>query len=135
MARFFAESFERRTGAPLQVVSGDPRTAALVATRRAEPPQRLSLCHPEPLALGDGRYIKSKGAIVVWPTTDTSGTPPAAIKERFPDLVPEVPRAFERAVQGRLPLVRIGWGLIRPQADDKRQTTQDKSPRRTRSPA
>jgi hypothetical protein len=26
-----------------------------------------------------------------------------------------VPRAFERSVQGRLPLIRIGWGLIRPQ--------------------
>jgi hypothetical protein len=28
-----------------------------------------------------------------------------------------VPRAFERGVQGRLPLLRIGWGVIRPQAD------------------
>src|SRR5262249_7258556 len=54
--------------------------------------------------------IRSKGAIVVWPTADTAGTPPAEIKERFPDLVPEVPRAFEREVQGRLPLLRIGWG-------------------------
>ena len=31
MGRFFAESFERRTGHPLAVVSGDARTAALVA--------------------------------------------------------------------------------------------------------
>jgi hypothetical protein len=60
--------------------------------------------------------VRSKGAIVVWPTADTAGTPPAEIKERFPDLVPEVPRAFERGVQGRLPLLRIGWAVIRPQA-------------------
>jgi hypothetical protein len=59
--------------------------------------------------------IRTKGAIVVWPTTDTAGTPPAEIREQFPDLVPEVPRAFERAVQGRLPLLRIGWAVIRPQ--------------------
>ena len=39
---------------------------------------------------------------------------PAAIKEAFPDIVPEVPRAFERSVQGRLPLLRIGWAVIRP---------------------
>jgi hypothetical protein len=40
--------------------------------------------------------------------------------------VPEVPRAFERPVQGQLPLLRIGWAVIRPQAaEDKRQTTQD----------
>ena len=55
-------------------------------------------------------------AIVVWPTTDTAGTPPDAIKAQFPDLVPELPRAFERTVQGQLPLLRIGWAVIRPQA-------------------
>ena len=29
--RFFADTFERRTGKPLQYVSGDPRVAPLVA--------------------------------------------------------------------------------------------------------
>jgi hypothetical protein len=71
--------------------------------------------------------IRTKGAIVVWPTTDTAGTPPAALKERFPDLVPEVPRAFERSVQGQLPLLRIGWALIRPQSEDGQRTTEDRS--------
>ena len=28
--------------------------------------------------------IKSKGAIVLWPTTDTAGTPPEAIKQDLP---------------------------------------------------
>jgi hypothetical protein len=129
VARFFAESFERRTGAPLQVVSGDPRTAALVGLGAPSRPSVYLYATPDRSPWVTADTIKSKGAIVVWPTTDTSGTPPAAIKERFPDLVPEVPRAFERAVQGRLPLVRIGWGLIRPQAEDRRQTTEDKSPK------
>ena len=40
--------------------------------------------------------------------------PPPDIKAYFPDLVAEVPRAFERPVQGRLPLLRVGWGVIRP---------------------
>src|SRR4029453_16632171 len=31
MARFFSESFERRTGAPLKIVTGDPSPAALTA--------------------------------------------------------------------------------------------------------
>jgi hypothetical protein len=34
-------------------------------------------------------------------------------------LVPEVPRAFERLVQGRLPLQRVGWGMIRPAASSQ----------------
>jgi 4-amino-4-deoxy-L-arabinose transferase-like glycosyltransferase len=129
MARFFAESFERRTGAPLQVVSGDPRTAALVALGAPSRPSVYLFATPERSPWVTADAIKNKGAIVVWPTTDTAGTPPAAIKERFPDLVPEVPRAFERAVQGRLPLLRIGWGVIRPQAEDRRQATEDKSPK------
>src|SRR5207245_2372094 len=57
------------------------------------------------------------GAVVVWPNDDTRAQVPAEIATRFPGLVADVPRAFERAVQGRLPLLRIGWGVIRPQAD------------------
>ena len=39
---------------------------------------------------------------------------PADIAQRFPGLVPEVPRAFERMVTGRQPLLRIGWAIVRP---------------------
>jgi hypothetical protein len=60
--------------------------------------------------------VRRKGAILVWPTTDPAGTPPQALRERFPDLVPEVPpSAFDRPMAGRLPRLRIGWALIRPQ--------------------
>jgi 4-amino-4-deoxy-L-arabinose transferase-like glycosyltransferase len=125
MARFFAESFERRTGAPLQIVAGDSRTAALVALGAPSRPSLYLNATPERSPWVTPDAIKSKGAIVVWPTTDTSGTPPPEIKERFPDLVPEVPRAFERSVQGRLPLLRIGWGVIRPQSQPVTPTSVD----------
>jgi hypothetical protein len=115
MARFFAESFERRTGVPLQIVAGDPRTAAVVALGAPSRPSLYLNDTPERSPWVTADAIKTKGAIVVWPTSDTAGAPPADIKERFPDLVPEVPRAFERSVQGQLPLLRIGWGVIRPQ--------------------
>jgi len=115
MARYFSESFERRTGVPLQIVTGDPRTAALVALGAASRPSVFLSAAPARSPWVTADAIKSKGAIVVWPTSDTAGTPPAAIREHFPDLVPEVPRAFERPVQGRLPLLRIGWAVIRPQ--------------------
>ena len=59
--------------------------------------------------------LRRKGGIVVWQTTDTAGAPPPEIQARFPDLVPEVPHAFAYPVQGRLPLLRIGWGVVRPQ--------------------
>jgi hypothetical protein len=115
MGRFFSESFERRTGAPLQIVTGDPRTAELVALGAPSRPSLYLSATPERSPWVSADAINSKGAIVVWPTNDTAGTPPPALKERFPDLVPEVPRIFERAMQGRLPLLRIGWAVIRPQ--------------------
>jgi hypothetical protein len=115
MARFFSESFERRTNAPLRIVTGDPRMAALVALGAPSRPSLFLSATPERSPWVTPDAIKTKGAIVVWPTTDTAGTPPAEIKDQFPDLVPEVPRAFERSVQGRLPLLRIGWAVIRPQ--------------------
>jgi hypothetical protein len=29
--------------------------------------------------------------------------------------VPEVPRSFARSMQGLLPLIRVGWAMLRPQ--------------------
>ncbi|HEY1363177.1 MAG TPA: glycosyltransferase family 39 protein [Xanthobacteraceae bacterium] len=115
MARFFSESFERRTGVPLRIVAGDPRTAALVALASPSRPSVFLNQTPARSPWVSMEAVRAKGAIVVWPTNDTSGTPPPEVKERFPELVPEVPRAFERSVQGRLPLLRIGWGVLRPE--------------------
>ena len=116
IARFFAESFERRIGAPLQIVTGEPRTAALVAMGAPSRPSLYLNAAPQRSPWVTPDAIRAKGAIVVWPTTDATGTPPDYIKQSFPDLVPEVPpRAFPRVPQGRLPLMRIGWGVLRPQ--------------------
>jgi hypothetical protein len=128
MARFFADSFARRVGKDLPIVTGDPRTAELVALGAASRPSLFLAAMPARSPWVSMRDIGAKGAIVVWPTTDTAGTPPAAIRQDFPDLVPEVPRAFERTVQGRLPLLRIGWALIRPRAPDTPPTAPDSKP-------
>jgi hypothetical protein len=116
MGRFFADSFARRIGKDLPIVAGDPRTAALVELGAASRPSLFLLATPERSPWVSMRDVMQKGAILVWPTTDTAGTPPPDIKADFPDIVPEVPRAFERTVQGRLPLLRIGWAVIRPAA-------------------
>ncbi len=114
MGRFFAESFERRTGRPLTVVTGDPRTAALIALAAPSRPSVYFDADPARSPWVTPDDIRQKGAVVVWVTADTNPAPPADIKQRFPDLVPEVPRAFDRPVRGRLPILRIGWGMIRP---------------------
>lgn len=115
MGRFFAESFERRTGRPLAVVTGDIRTAALVALAAPSRPSVFFDADPERSPWVTVEDIRRKGAVVVWPASDTNPTPPPDIKTYFPDLIPEVPHTFERPVRGRLSLLRIGWGVIRPQ--------------------
>jgi 4-amino-4-deoxy-L-arabinose transferase-like glycosyltransferase len=112
VGRFFAENFERRTGRPLAIVAGD-RDLALMAAAGA-PGRPMALIEEPGFPKIAAKDISEKGMIVVWRATDTAGTPPPAIKARFPDLAPEVPRAFERTIQGWQPLLRIGWGMIRP---------------------
>jgi hypothetical protein len=117
MGKFLSESFERRTGQPLAVVAGDQRLAELVAVYGGERRSRPHVYFDdEPDSPVTRKDIADKGAIVVWMAPDNSPTVPPDIKASFPDLVPEVPRAFERRVQGRLPLFRVGWGMIRPAA-------------------
>ncbi len=118
MGRYFAENFERRAGVPLKIVGGDLRTAALVALGAPSRPSVLIDAAPQRSPWVTSDSLRAKGAVLVWPTTDTAGTPPPGISERFPQLVPEVPRVFARRVQGRLPLVRIGWAVIRPKTEE-----------------
>ena len=114
MGRFFADNFERRTGQPLAVVTGDPRLAALIALAAPSRPSVFFDADPARSPWLTADDIRKKGAVVVWLAPDTTPTPPPDIKAYFPDLVAEVPRAFDRPVQGRLPILWIGWGVIRP---------------------
>ncbi|CCD87058.1 conserved membrane protein of unknown function [Bradyrhizobium sp. ORS 285] len=113
ISRFFVENFERRTNQRLQAVAGDPQLAGLIALgrRRAHlfldaTPQRTPWITPAKFA--------ENGGIVVWRASDTAGTPPPELVQRFPGLVPEVPRSFDWLINGRQPVLRIGWAIIRP---------------------
>jgi hypothetical protein len=117
IGRFMAETFTRRTGAPLAIVAGDPDTAALVALGAPGRPSLYLDATPVRSSWLTADDISRKGVMVVWPNPDTRAEVPPAIAAHFPGLVADVPRAFEREVQGRLPLLRIGFGVIRPQVD------------------
>jgi len=117
MGEYFARMFQPRTGRPLEIVTGDPRLASLVAFAAPSRPSYYDFAEPTRTPWVTADDIRKKGLIVVWPARDTRGTPPPDIAARFPDLVPELPRAFEHTIQGRLPLARVGWGMIRPVAE------------------
>jgi len=113
--RFYADIFQRRTGKPLAYLSGDPRVAPLVALAAPSRPHLYFAWAPERSPWVSSTDMRTQGGILVWPSADNSGTAPETLKVQFPEMVPEVPRSFPRAVQGMLPLIRIGWSMQRPQ--------------------
>ena len=113
IAHFFGDSFERRTNQPLRAVAGDAQLAALISLDKGRPHLLLDATPERTPWLTPAKFNET-GGVVVWRASDTSGTPPAEIAQRFPGLVPEVPRAFEWLVTGRQPLLRIGWAIVRP---------------------
>jgi dolichyl-phosphate-mannose-protein mannosyltransferase len=113
IARYFGESFERRTNQRLRAVAGDPQFASLIALDTGRPHLLLDAT-PQRTPWLDAAKFAQTGGIVVWRAPDTAGTVPADLAKRFPGLVPEVPRAFEWYVNGRQPLLRIGWAIVRP---------------------
>lgn len=113
IGRFFSDSFERRTNRPLRAVAGDAKIAMLIAMDSRRPHVLLDATPERTPWLNQAKFNES-GGVVVWRAADTVGNPPADIAERFPGLVPELPRAFDRLVSGRQPPLRIGWAIVRP---------------------
>lgn len=116
IGRFFGENFERRTGRPLAAVAGDPQFAMLIGFAAPSRPHVMFDATPQQTPWMTPAKFSESGGVVVWRAADTAGTPPDDIAKRFPGLVPEVPRAFERVVRGRQALLRIGWAIVRPQS-------------------
>ncbi|WP_342710753.1 glycosyltransferase family 39 protein [Bradyrhizobium sp. B124] len=115
IARFFVDGFERRTDKQLRAVAGDAEIASLISLDRGRPHLFLDAT-PERTPWLTSQKFNETGGIVVWRAFDTIGRPPAPIAQRFPGLVPEIPRAFELWVNGRQPPLRIGWAIVRPKA-------------------
>jgi hypothetical protein len=111
---FFADSFRRRTGKPLEYVTGDMRVALLVALGAPSRPHVYFNWAPERSPWVTAADLRTHGGLLLWPLADNAGAPPALLKSQFPELVPEVPRSFPRPVQGFLPLIRLGWAVLRP---------------------
>jgi len=112
---FFAENFQRRTGKPLPYVTGDVRLAPLVALASPSRPHVYFAWAPERSPWARPDDIVAQGGVLVWPASDNTGTSPPTLKAQFPAMVAEVPRSFARSIQGFLPLIKVGWSVIRPQ--------------------
>ena len=113
IAGFFGDNFERRTNQRLRAVAGDPQLASFIAMSTGRPHLLLDATPERTPWLSVAKFNQT-GGVVVWRASDTSGAPPPEIAQRFPGLVPEVPRAFDWLVTGRQPLLRVGWAIVRP---------------------
>jgi hypothetical protein len=112
-AQFLTESYQRRTGKPLTFVSGDERLAPMIALMAPNRPRVFFAWAPQRSPWISVDDVAAQGAVLVWPA-EASGQPPATLQTQFPTMVPELPRTFTRAVQGRLPPIRLGWSVLRP---------------------
>ena len=130
MGQFFGDSFARRTARPLAVVAGDQTLASLVALGAPSRPSLYLDSAPDDRPRVTAQDIADKGAVIVWPATDNAGRPPPEIARQFPDLAVEVPRAFARQFQGRMPLMRVGWGMVRPRVQASTSETPAAPPPR-----
>lgn len=115
IARFFGDSFQRRTNLPLPAVAGDAEIARMISLGSSRPHLFLDADPQRTFWTSSARFAET-GGVVVWRAADTAGTPPPAIAQHFPSLVPEVPQTFDWLVNGRQPLLRIGWAIVRPKA-------------------
>lgn len=113
IAAFFTDSFARRTNHRLAAVAGDTELASLIALGPGRPHLFIDQ-HPQRTPWMSFARFNEVGGVVVWRASDTSGTPPPDLTRRFPNLVPEVPRSFNRLVNGRQGVLRIGWSIVRP---------------------
>ena len=114
LGRFFGDSFERRTGAAAAGRRRRSRYRDAGGADRTGPAASPARRHAERTPWQSGQRFTETGGVVVWRAQDTAGAPPEHLRQRFPDLVAEVPRVFERMIQGREPLARIGWAIVRP---------------------
>jgi len=116
MGKFFADNYKLRTDRPLPAVAGDPQIASLIGLGAPSRPQVLFSNFDGKTPWIDAATVNAGGGLVVWRAHDTVGAPPEAIAKTFPGLVAEVPRTFDRLIEGRLEPLRIGWGVVRPRA-------------------
>ena len=112
-AHFLADSFQRRTGQPPAIVSGDERLAPAIALMTPTRPRVFFAWAPQRSPWISVDEAAALGGVLVWPA-EASGKPPETLTIQFPAMVPEFPRTFARAVEGRLPPVRLGWSVLRP---------------------
>ena len=113
IAQFFGDNFQRRTNRQLPAVAGDTQIASLVALGAGRPHLFIDAA-PDRTPWMTFAKFQQVGGVVVWRASDTAGKPPLAISKRFPNLVPEVPQTFDWLVNGRQPVLRIGWAIVRP---------------------
>jgi hypothetical protein len=113
IGQFFGDNFQRRANQRLQAVTGDEQLASLIALDSSRPHAFFDATPKRTPWLTREKFNQT-GGVVVWRASDTAGTPPPDIAEHFPHLVPEVPQTFDRLVNGRAPILRIGWAIVRP---------------------
>lgn len=114
MGRYFGENYRLRVERPLRIVAGDAQLAALIGFSAPSRPRVFFDAAPNQTPWLTFDAFAETGGVVVWRASETANAPPDQILNHFPGLVAEVPRVFDRRVNGRQDVLRVGWGIVRP---------------------
>ena len=118
MGQFFGDSFARRTGQAARDRGRRPDAGVAGRARRAEPARASIIgirAATDRSHVDQRRTSRDKGAVIVWPATDSAGR--AAARDRcgsFPIWRSRCRAAFAPAdSRAACRCMRIGWGMIR----------------------
>lgn len=114
IARALTEAARGRLGGPPMVIGGANELAAPIALASRQ--RALLMPDGDPsLASGQVRARTAReGMVLVWAVSSQNRGAPYALRQLWPNLVPEVPIVVPWAIAGRLEPVRIGWAVVPP---------------------
>jgi hypothetical protein len=114
IAQIMTDSFNNRTGKPLNVIVGGPLYAAEIALASRDRPHIFPNADRKLATwIKDGTLAK-EGGVVFWPVVRGNAAPPTWLTALLPPFVPEAPLAFSWRLPGVVDPVKLGWAIIPP---------------------
>ncbi|QIB35037.1 glycosyltransferase family 39 protein [Ancylobacter pratisalsi] len=114
IARPLTEVATRRLGGPPSVIGGAPELAAPIALASPAGPLLMPDADPSQASEQVRQRAAQAGMVVVWKVSSQNRGAPYALRQLWPNLVPEVPIVVPWAIAGRLEPVRVGWAVVPP---------------------
>lgn len=114
-AKTFTDIYHTRTGRPLEFVIGERVHAAQIAVMSTDRPRIFIDADAKRSPWIDDAEFRKKGGVVFWEIVGADNAPPKEYVAKLPAFAEEAPLRLPWVRGGGDP-VRLGWGIVPPQA-------------------